>query len=299
MTAPLSPQLVRGDAIGVQQPAGGAVDAPSAGEAPRTGFVHDMPFKAYLSGPEVSKSKLWTAINRSPAHACTDVEESNAMALGTAIHCAVLEPDEFTTRFVRGPSDRRGLRWKELREEHGDALVTEADYDAARDVRDAVAKHAALRRVLPGMAHEVSAFAVDPITGLPMRARFDAIDKRRGFGVDLKTTTDARATTFVRRVSDLGYHAQEALYTDIARLCGRDVEAFLFVVVETAAPYAVALFELGPDDVAEGRAAMRAALDLWARCKERNEWPAYGADVQPLALPRWAYRFTTPPILAT
>lgn len=261
----------------------------------RSGIVHDLPFSDYLAGPEVSKSSLWTLHTRSPAHARIEKETSNAMQLGTAIHCAVLEPDCFCQRFHRGPEDRRGNRWKEALDEYGERLLTAGDYDDALAVRDALRHHPIIRRLTgAGSVREVSAFATDAETGLRLRARPDAFAPSCGLMADLKTTSDARASEFARRVGQLGYHAGEAFYTDVWRAAGGDLDAFVFVAVEPRPPYAAQVYELTPDAVEEGRAIIRKALDRWADCAERNEWPAYPAEIVSLDLRKWDYRETQP-----
>ena len=261
----------------------------------RKGIVHDLPFADYLAGPEVSKSSLWTLHTKSPAHARVAKEESNAMKLGSAIHCAVLEPDEFAARFHRGPDDRRGNKWKEALEEYGERLLTSGDYDEALAVRDALSRHPTIRRLTgAGTVREVSAFATDPVTGLACRIRPDAFAPGLSMLVDLKTTTDARASEFARRVGQLGYHVQEAFYTDIWREAGSEVQSFVFITAETSAPYGFQVFELTPDAVDEGRAIVGKALDRWKQCVERNEWPGYPTEVQPLDLRKWDYRETQP-----
>ena len=77
------------------------------------GIHRDVSFENYLKEDRVSKSLLWDTFDRSPAHARQGKEESNAMKVGTATHCVLLEPDMFRTRFVRGPDDRRGNKWKD------------------------------------------------------------------------------------------------------------------------------------------------------------------------------------------
>lgn len=261
----------------------------------RTGIVHGLAFEDYLAGPECSKSSLWTMHTRSPAHARVEKEASNAMQLGTAIHCAVLEPDFFAERFHRGPDDRRGNKWKEAAEEYGERLLTSGDYDDALAVRDAVSTNPIIRRLTgAGTVREVSAFATDPITGLRIRTRPDAFAPGIALMADLKTTTDARASEFARRVGQLGYHAGEAIYTDTWRAAGGELDAFVFIVIEPKPPYAAQVFELTPDAVEEGRVIIRKALDRWATCAERNEWPGYPAEIVPLDLRKWDYRETQP-----
>lgn len=263
------------------------------------GIIHDLPFEDYLAVPAVSKSALWTLHKRSPAHARVEKEESNAMKLGTAIHCAVLEPDEFTSRFVRGPDDRRGNRWKEaveLAREDGMECLTSSDYDAAVTIRDQVVLRDPLLRKLTGVGtvREVSAFARDSETGLPMRARADAYAPALNMMVDLKVTTNATPDKWFRRVLDFGYHVQEPHYTDVWRRAGGTVDAFVFLVIEDKPPFAHAIYELAPPDVAEGEAIRRQALLKWATCERTGEWPGYPPGVQQLALPKWAFELTNP-----
>jgi exodeoxyribonuclease VIII len=248
-----------------------------------------MPFAAYLSTPTVSKSLLWTAHTRSPAHALVAKEPTPAMGLGTAIHCAVLEPDQFR-RYVRGPDDRRGKRWTDALDEHGDALLTSGDYDAAVGVRDALRVHAkgstAARLIASCTDREVSLFWRDPATDLDCRARPDAWTGN-GVIVDLKTTADARPGAFQRAVANFGYHLQDAFYRLGATLAGYDARAFVFVVVETSPPYGVALYQLSDDWVRRGAAIAEAAMREIEQCRRTDTYPGYPDVLQTLAMPRW------------
>jgi exodeoxyribonuclease VIII len=256
-----------------------------------------LAFENYLARDAVSKTQLWTLHTRSPAHARVEKEQSNAMAMGVAVHCAVLEPDCFRERFVRGPDDRRGNKWKEAIEEHGARLLTAGDYDDALAIRDAL-MHEPVIRQITGAAEtlrEASAFASCPETGLAVRCRPDAWQMQLGLMADLKTTTDARPEQFARRVEQFGYHAQEAHYTDTWTAAGGgDISAFVFIAVETKPPYAYALYELEPSAVVEGRLRLQQAKATWAECARTGVWPGYAREIQPLDLRKWAYRLTTP-----
>jgi len=73
--------------------------------------VHGLPFSDYLEAP-AHWSQVWPAAQSSlhAAHrAATPFAPSPAMVLGSAIHCAALEPDEFADRYRRAP-DFDGLR---------------------------------------------------------------------------------------------------------------------------------------------------------------------------------------------
>ena len=77
----------------------------------------------YHKGPGLSSSDL-KLLARSPLHYKTakafHPEETNAMRLGTAVHCAILEPDRIDVEYVLAPEgiDRRTkagkAQWAEL-----------------------------------------------------------------------------------------------------------------------------------------------------------------------------------------
>jgi len=259
------------------------------------GIHEGVTFAEYLAQDRVSKSGLWTLYIRSPAHARVEKEESNAMKFGTAFHCALLEPHAFRDRFVRGPVDRRGKKWTEALEQYGDALLTEADYDNALALRDALRDEPVIKQLTGGgTMREVSAFSTDPDTGLPTRARFDCYAPDVAIGCDVKSTEDARAYQFRKRVGGLGYHVQEALYTDTWKREGGILKSFAFIAIEPKPPFAFKIYDLDADAVAEGRAIAQKALALWRKCLDANHWPAYPTKPETLTLDKWDFRETVP-----
>lgn len=293
------------DTLDIIEPARGrgadseGAGVPASSTFQRTGIVAGLPFEAYLDGGEVSKSGLWTLHTRSPLHAITEREPNEAMRVGTAIHCAVLEPDEFEARFTRGPEARRGNKWAEAVEEaraEGMECLRAGDYDAAINIRDVIVLGNPLLKRLTGVGtvREVSAFWTDEESGLRCRGRPDAYAPDLRMLVDLKTTKNASPDKWFRRVLDNGYHVQEPHYMDGWRRAGGEADAFIFVVIETDPPFAHAIYELAPADIREGDAIRRAALTKWAECEAAGKWPGYPSGVQQLALPKWAFHLTDP-----
>lgn len=260
------------------------------------GIHYKVPFDHYLAQDRVSKTGLWDIYERSPAHALVAKEESNAMRNGAAIHCAVLEPDEFTSRFVRGAENRRGNRWLNLVEEHGaDNVLTYEEYDNALALRDAI-RHDKYVKLLTGpLAHrEVSAFATDPVTGLKTRMRADGYVPGHAMMQDLKTTTDARAIPFRQKVRAFGYHLQEAHYKKTWKDAGAEVKYFVFIVVEPKPPFAFKIYDLGPDTIAEGEEIRRIAMEKWKSCVDSGKWPGYETDPEILDLGKYDFKETVP-----
>lgn len=141
-------------------------------------------------------------------------------------------------------------------------------------------------------------YYTDPLTGVRLRGRADWITVLNGrlWIVDYKSALTARPEDFGRTASNLAYHMQAAWYSDLVTAIGwARYPVFVFAVQEKAAPHVVTVLEPDAEAMAEGRAANRRAINLYAECQASGQWPAYpGADeVQPFSLPAWAIRRTT------
>jgi exodeoxyribonuclease VIII len=259
---------------------------------------YDLPAGEYHAHPARSKSYLWKLYSGTPAHAeFGETETTPVMDLGTAVHFAALEPDKFESDLIRGPDDRRGNKWKDALEEaaaYGKLVLTSGDYDKAGRMGDSLRKLPIVRQLSEAqILREPSAFWRDEETGLECRCRPDIYCPAFEIMADLKTTGDASPFIWSKRAADMGYHAQEAWYTDGWQLAGGDrVEGFVFIVVETDYPHLAAAYELTPEAVHEGRLAMRKALLTYRDCRDSGEYPGYPAEVQSLDLPGWAYKET-------
>ena len=265
----------------------------------------------YHAGPGISKSGLWTISTKTPAHyrfADPDEQDSRAKDVGTATHIALLEPEAFEARVMMGPEDRRGNKWADAKlraDATGRLLLTGPDHDKVMRIRDAGEKCATLVDLRRGAMVEASGYAIDPETGMLCRVRPDAYNLRAGAIMDLKSSRDGGARMFSRAAAEYGYHMQEAFYTDVWNMAyaathkpgGQTnmVEAFVFVVIETTAPFLVTAYELTPSAVDEGREAYKRALRTYATCAQTDTWPGYSQDIEQLDLPAWAYKHTVRP----
>lgn len=277
---------------------------------PGPGVYPGVPFEDYLRWDAVSQSQL-KELARSPAHLRAYLaqpdEDTDALRIGRAVHCAVLEPGEFASpkRFGILPdgTDRRTKAGKELWETiraSGATPIKQAEHEATCAMRDALLAHTAAGALLraPGST-ELSIVWMDEETGVLCKARHDKHAEGVGGGVilDVKTTGDASPREFERSVFNFGYHRQGAFYIRGARALSLPVEHYAILAVEKDAPYAAAVYRLNDGAIDAGDAEAGVLLRLYARCLLRNEWPAYTAGVQDIAIPDWAWtvsdRFTS------
>lgn len=252
----------------------------------------------YFDYPAVSQSQL-RDFARSPLHyyarhvaKTATVEETPAMAFGSAFHAAILEPDEWA-RYAVADWDARTKAGKEARDAalaSGAKILSRESYDTIEAMREAIAAHPEASAILGARTHTEEPIGwEDPLTGIRCKAKPDAVCEVRGRVaiVDLKTTTDADEDSFSRSIYNFGYHVQAAMYLRGWREAkGVTANDFEFIAIEKAAPYAIGVYELDEAAIANGTARVVSLLHRLKICRETNSWPGYG--IKTIGLPKWA-----------
>ncbi|EJU5647708.1 PD-(D/E)XK nuclease-like domain-containing protein [Salmonella enterica] len=263
------------------------------------GIYYDIPNEAYHAGPGVSKSQL-DDIADTPAiylwrkNAPVDTEKTKSLDTGTAFHCRVLEPEEFSKRFIIAPEfNRRTSAGKEEEKTFLEECArTGRTVLTAEEGRKIELMYQSVM-VLPlgqwlvesaGYA-ESSVYWEDPETGILCRCRPDKIIPEFHWIMDVKTTADIQR--FRTAYYDYRYHVQDAFYSDGYRAQFGEIPTFVFLVASTTAEcgrYPVEIFMMGEDAKLAGQREYRRNLQTLAECLNNDEWPA----IKTLSLPRWA-----------
>lgn len=241
----------------------------------------------YHSDPAVSSSHLH-AIAKSPYYYLKRYKDQNrpvpestpAMQFGSLVHMAVLEPDKLDKNFACCNARKGSTQYNELVEK-GIEPVKQAAWDQALDLSDAVRRHPVAKQLLAKGKAEQSVWWTDDATKLTCKCRPDWWTDD-DIIVDLKTTKDASAQAFSRSVHTFRYHVQQTHY-----LRGTKAKRFLFLVVEKEYPYQVVVYELDSNAVAIGEALRERDMKRIQLCKERNHWPGYSNEIEPLSLPKY------------
>ncbi|ATF86911.1 PD-(D/E)XK nuclease-like domain-containing protein [Burkholderia gladioli] len=262
---------------------------------------YNLSIEAYHAMPPVSKSQL-DDINVSPFHFYSRHRDPNrpphetksGQLEGQLAHCAILEPDAFANRYVIGPSVHRGTKaWKEFVEAHPHHIAIQQDQaDIAWRQSDSVRALPDVRDALSRGRAEVSAFWIDPDTGVDCRCRPDFVhdlDESSVVLLDVKTFSSADPDEFRRQAARKFYATQAAFYTDGFSLAANvEVLAFIFVAVETEWPYSASAVMLDSDSFEAGRRHYRKNLRRYAECVRTNKWPGYSNEITVIRLPQWA-----------
>lgn len=263
------------------------------------GLYPQMSAAEYHALPYASNSRLKHLL-RSPAHAKAYMESPSAttpaLALGSAIHTAVLEPHLFESKYIVAPDcDRRTKEGKAIweafqAEANGREIIKQADRDTCLAVYGAIYEHPAAGALLNAAGDvELSVIAEDEASGALYKIRPDKLVGHLGTVVDLKTTQDASREAFTRSIFNLGYHRQAALYLDGLRASGVEVQHFVFVAVEKEPPFGVGVYRLTDEAVEAGRTQLAPLLRTWKWCEDTGEWPGYSEQVEDITLPRYAW----------
>ncbi len=248
-----------------------------------------------------SKSAL-DLLHKSPAHyhawatgPVVEEEENPAFVLGTALHCATLEPDRFHATYIVKPdfgdcrkTDNKARRDAWLAENGGRNVISAEDMRDVEGMLASIRKHPRAAKLLIHGAPEVTLRWQDDATGVQCKSRMDWWVERSGITFDLKSTQDASPAAFARSVANFGYHRQAAFYMDGLRQLGAAVEHFLFVAVEKTAPYPCAIYSLDELAIQTGHLSIRDDMERLADCMERKVWPGYDDGIRVLSLHSWA-----------
>ncbi len=265
------------------------------------GIIYGMPAEEYHPAEALSKGGL-DRLATSPAHFRAQVYDplaqgTPAQVFGSAAHVAILERERWESRYVVMPEGldgrtKEGKLWKAI---NVNRIVL--DRETAGHILGMVAAVYAMntaRALLADTEREVSIFWTDP-TGAPCKCRPDIFDRSTRIIGDLKTTQSAAAGAFGRDAAKFHYHWQAAWYLDgVKAVTGEDDWSFLFLCVEKAPPYGVAIYTLeeGPygSPVHAARLQYGPLVELYAQCRRTDVWPGFPDRVQPLTLPAWATR---------
>ena len=235
-------------------------------------------------------------ILRSPAHFSYQEpvdHDTRAKQIGTAFHCAILEPDRFATDYlVADCDDRRDAKYKGLaKDAGGDRVLTLTEHRRIVNAQKSAYRNGKVRELLeyPGR-YELTVMAKCPETGVAVKCRFDKkLDDFRAF--DLKKTQDARPHAFGRSIDAYQYYLSVAFYMDVWYWAtGERIAKMPLIAIEEKAPHGCMIQHLPDDWIQQGRYEYQQALRIYADCLDKDEWPSYEDEECEAEMPGWRIR---------
>lgn len=221
-------------------------------------------YKAYISAPPTKS---------------TDPQD-----LGTAVHAAILEPNEFDSKYkvVEGRRNRNDVKeqiafWIS----QGATVIKPEHYEAAVRLRDKVYSHEVIGPLLSGGVKEHSVLTTCRLSGAPIKCRPDHFNESAGVALDLKTFDDLSDKAIDSQIRRMKYHLQALHYLNtLSSYLQRDIRLFGNIFLEPQDPWSVRFVGI------EEASLEKAAIDFqyvdnlrrFKECLEADEWPGYSNE---------------------
>jgi len=240
--------------------------------------------KDYLSASSLK------AFSKSPNHYLMYVnktaETTPAMTFGSALHCFVLEPQEWSKRYAVAPAvDRRTKAGKIafaefVAENPEQEIITPADYSVILRMEEALKNNP--------QAYEMVNNATAKEQRCEMKLHgYDWLGYADGFSAvenhvfDIKTTQDSSPDSFMRTAYQMNYHEQAYLYCKMTGATN-----FYWIAMEKNAPYNVTVYRQTED------ARIKAGQHVQQLTKKFIAWDGqpegYSNQIIDINLPSWA-----------
>lgn len=252
------------------------------------GIYYNVPEEIYFQIPAVHNSLLKTLVDQSPRHAITKFEDgsgepSKAQQIGSQLHMALLEPERYKNAvlpYLSGDGRTKRVRQsKKIVKAHFPDAEHYVKHEVWEDHQNRVA-HALdndIGKALfsEGGHSEVTMIAKDPVTGLPLKCRWDYINFRIRVGMDYKTTRNAHPESFRWDIYKYKYYWQVPFYRYIASLLGVDLRTQLILAQEKGDPPVAVWYDLPETALALGKREFMGALQELKQYVEDDYFPAY------------------------
>jgi hypothetical protein len=186
--------------------------------------------------------------SKSPAHYIQylrkEFKPTPAMALGSLIHCMLLQPEELVNKFYVMPAvDKR---------------TTEGKNKYAECVKESEGKEVVGQDVCNKYEHEWAC----EINGLPLRGFFDG--EADDYILEIKTANDASPKTVINDFFNRSYHIQGGLYHWVSQ------KPIKYLIIETTSPYNVILADASYDYIKNGLDKAFKLVDDFKACMEND-----------------------------
>jgi len=240
-------------------------------------------FAEYLAHEGLSRGRIVSEIQNSSCKARYDAqhgtETTDPMRLGSAAHCAVLEPDRFLEEYTTFSGRRAGKAWTaHLELWDKDRTLSPDEYAYCMELRKALRESRKFQALREGSEHEVSCYWDGN------KARFDG--RRKGLVWDLKTAYDL-TDHGIEKALGVSNMIQVPHYLEgDAEANGNPIDwatledpgqlsSFVFVFVSKALPIEVRLVEVPFEHVKRAAAVRHQAIERIKFCQKRDVYPSY------------------------
>ena len=212
--------------------------------------------------------------------------KSKTTDIGTALHCAILEPEKYKEHIVVSAFKGRtakGFEAEQL-ENKNKVVLTQDEFDQVNLMAESVLSHPSAKSILDLAGDcESSVFVKDKETGVQLKCRpdKDAVQSA-GIVIDVKTTADIddwrSDKEWINPLYKFNYGHGASFYTDVLEQhYGVEIDSFVFLVIQNSVRlgrYPVAVFQISKQELIDLGFwdRHRANISEFSRCKKANDW---------------------------
>jgi hypothetical protein len=241
-------------------------------------IVKDSNAEYHAHGKEIiSASGLKMIAKKSVAHYLngTEVKESDAMRLGTAVHARISEPDVYYGEVRELPDFKlttkagREERDSFLEENQGKTVIRNGEAQIVEAIFQNYQHHPLAPKLVHNSKIEYSHYG--KIQGIDIRTRPDGYNLNNRVIWDIKTCQDNSPKAFKSDIYKYKYHVQVAFNCEALKaITGLNFNAkdFRFLAFETNYPFSCEVYALPEDLIELGYKEMKKAWDEWKLYKE-------------------------------
>lgn len=212
-----------------------------------------------------------------PAQALGLVTE--AKLFGLAFEYAVSPFDSFRTNEAKD--------WRAKQQANHVTVITQDADEKSTAMVAALRANTTIAQLISKGRASMAIFQPDNPTGIIKRALYDFVPDTQ-FILDLKTCSDASEHGFARQAASLGYDIQDAYYTDMFEAEFNERRRFVFICVESEAPFLTATWSIPESHRKIAQEKIRQWLDAYKRCQDSGSWPSYTSAITELRMPKYS-----------
>jgi len=247
---------------------------------------------------------------RTPAHyrAYKDKKRkppTDEMRFGVCVHWLLFQPEKFEEMVFEDSvvnASHNSNEWRAWRDSlpeeaivlpAGDGTPKKPGYDKCFKMEAALQKKQKIMAWLKREGEaELTGLFQDRVHGFWWKIRPDWLTYcpklKTSVVMEYKTDTSAAIAAFVKKICNLEYHLQPALYgVGASEITGHHHRVAKWIVQEKEEPFEARLFTASPYMLDEARVTLGRIAERYAHCLETDEWPGYPDEDVELDLPGW------------
>lgn len=269
-------------------------------------LLYDMPMQSYLDLYGYLGGSMLSLVLTNPQsfdhiyNKRNTSFDSEATKIGSLTHTLFMEPHKVDEEYHLIPQkyvnkDGKLIDWKEnenyshvkddIEVAGRKKRVTFKQLQTAQNYADKLSQSCAAEAIERSVIEPTFLCELD--NGIKLKARPDMMEKERDICYNVKTARSADPNDFFREAIKFGYDISAALTAYCYESAfGRELEDYVFIVVEKKEPYPVEIFSSNKPMYGEGSLTfmqfgalrLKKALGKYTECIKNNYWPSYEND---------------------